>query len=105
MGVPLIQAARVGSYIMKQKLRRRKKYPLVLMLEPLFACNLECSGCGKIQYPDEVLRQRLRPEECWAALDEFNRTSMRRMYEPGTFLTVIALRKNRTLCTSGSGGT
>ena len=51
MGISLHQAARVGAYVMKQKLTGTKRYPLVLMLEPLFRCNLACAGCGKIQYP------------------------------------------------------
>jgi len=70
VAVPLIQAVRVGAYIMKQKLTGRKRYPLVLMLEPLFKCNLACPGCGKIDYPDEILGQRLSPEECLQAVDE-----------------------------------
>ena len=70
MGVPLIQQIRVGGYIVKQRLARRKRYPLVLMLEPLFRCNLACPGCGKIDYPDEILNQRLSVEECLAAVDE-----------------------------------
>src|SRR5947209_6715743 len=55
---------------MKQHLRGRKKYPLVLMLEPLFRCNLACAGCGKIDYPDEILNQRLSVDQCMAAIDE-----------------------------------
>ncbi len=70
MGIPLKQAFAVGKYIAEQKLRRRKRYPLVLMLEPLFRCNLACMGCGKIQHPEAVLRQNLTPEQCWAASDE-----------------------------------
>ena len=54
MGVPLIQAYRVGRYIAGRKLRGVKRYPLVLMLEPLFQCNLACAGCGKIDYPKEI---------------------------------------------------
>jgi MoaA/NifB/PqqE/SkfB family radical SAM enzyme len=57
----------VASYVLTQKLKGRKKYPLVLMLEPLFRCNLACAGCGKIQYPEHVLNRRLTPEQCWAA--------------------------------------
>ncbi|CAK7192328.1 GTP 3',8-cyclase [Commensalibacter sp. Nvir] len=64
MAVPLMQAVRVGSYVVKQHLTARKKYPLVLMLEPLFRCNLACSGCGKIDYPAEILNQRLSVQEC-----------------------------------------
>lgn len=70
MGIPLKQAVAVGKYIAEQRLKRRKRYPLVLMLEPLFRCNLECSGCGKIQHPEPILNQRLTPEQCGAAAKE-----------------------------------
>ncbi len=70
MGIPVKQAVAVGKYIAEQKLRRRKRYPLVLMLEPLFRCNLACMGCGKIQHPESILQQNLTPEQCWAAADE-----------------------------------
>jgi hopanoid biosynthesis associated radical SAM protein HpnH len=70
MGVPLNQAIRVGAYVVKQHLIGRKRYPLVLMLEPLFRCNLACSGCGKIDYPAQILNQRLSFEECMEAADE-----------------------------------
>jgi hopanoid biosynthesis associated radical SAM protein HpnH len=60
----------VGTYILGQKLRRRKRYPLVLMLEPLFRCNLACAGCGKIQYPAHILKKHLTVEQCLAAVDE-----------------------------------
>ncbi|MBV9757227.1 MAG: adenosyl-hopene transferase HpnH [Alphaproteobacteria bacterium] len=70
MAVPLSQALVVGAYVMKQHLKRRKRYPLVLMLEPLFRCNLACAGCGKIDYPAEILNQRLSPADCLAAVDE-----------------------------------
>ncbi len=70
MAVPLSQALTVTSYVLRQKLRGNKHYPLVLMLEPLFRCNLACAGCGKIQYPEHVLGRRLTPEECWAAAEE-----------------------------------
>jgi hopanoid biosynthesis associated radical SAM protein HpnH len=70
MSVPLLQQYRVGSYILKQKLLGNKRYPLVLMLEPLFQCNLACAGCGKIDYPDETLRRRLSVDECLGAVDE-----------------------------------
>jgi hopanoid biosynthesis associated radical SAM protein HpnH len=60
----------VASYVVKQKLARRKRYPLVLMLEPLFRCNLACAGCGKIQYPAQILRKHLSVEQCLAAVDE-----------------------------------
>jgi hopanoid biosynthesis associated radical SAM protein HpnH len=70
MPVPLRQAFDVSLYIIKQKLKGNKHYPLVLMLEPLFRCNLACAGCGKIDYPDEILNQRLSVEECLKAVDE-----------------------------------
>jgi hopanoid biosynthesis associated radical SAM protein HpnH len=68
--VPLSQAVTIASYVLKQKLRGNKRYPLVLMLEPLFRCNLECAGCGKIQYPEHVLKRRLTPEQCFQAAEE-----------------------------------
>ena len=70
MTVPLNQAIRVGAYVLKQHLIGRKRYPLVLMLEPLFRCNLACAGCGKIDYPAEILNQRLSVAECMEAIDE-----------------------------------
>ena len=70
MAIPLSQALTVTTYVLRQKLRGNKHYPLVLMLEPLFRCNLACAGCGKIQYPEHVLQKRLTPEQCWAAADE-----------------------------------
>ncbi len=70
MAVPVSQMWTVATYVLKQKIKRRKRYPLVLMLEPLFRCNLACAGCGKIQYPGHVLRQQLSVEECLRAVDE-----------------------------------
>ena len=70
MAVPLHQKVRVGAYVMKQHLMGVKRYPLVLMLEPLFRCNLACAGCGKIDYPDPILNQRLSVAECLEAVDE-----------------------------------
>ena len=70
MAVQLQQALTVGKYLVTQRLLGRKKFPLVLMLEPLFRCNLACSGCGKIQHTPEVLKQNLSPEECFAAVEE-----------------------------------
>ena len=70
MGIPFSHAVRVGSYVLKQHLKGRKRYPLVLMLEPLFRCNLACAGCGKIDYPDDILNQRLSVNECMKAIDE-----------------------------------
>ena len=70
MGIPFRQQLRIGAYILKQKIRGVRRYPLVLMLEPLFRCNLACAGCGKIDYPEEILNRRLSVEECLAAVDE-----------------------------------
>ena len=70
MGIPVLEGARIGAYIVKQHLLGRKRYPLVLMLEPLFRCNLACAGCGKIDYPDKILNQRLPFEDCMEAIDE-----------------------------------
>jgi hopanoid biosynthesis associated radical SAM protein HpnH len=70
MSIPLRQAVKVGAYVLKQRLRGQKKYPLVLMLEPLFRCNLACAGCGKIQHPTEILRQHLSPESCFKAVED-----------------------------------
>jgi hopanoid biosynthesis associated radical SAM protein HpnH len=68
--VPISQMWTVASYVVKQKLAGRKRYPLVLMLEPLFRCNLACAGCGKIQYPAHILKKELTPEQCFRAVDE-----------------------------------
>ena len=70
MAVPLIQQYQIAKYIIGQKLRRVEQYPLVLMLEPLFRCNLACAGCGKIDYPEEILDKRLSYDECMEAIDE-----------------------------------
>ncbi len=70
MSVTLKQAAAVGRYLVAQKIKGRKRFPITLMLEPLFRCNLACPGCGKIQHPVEILRKHLSPEECFKAADE-----------------------------------
>jgi hopanoid biosynthesis associated radical SAM protein HpnH len=70
MAVPFLKEMRIGAYLFKQKLMGRKRYPLVLMLEPLFRCNLACVGCGKIDYPDAILNRRLSVKECLDAVDE-----------------------------------
>ena len=70
MAVPIAQMWTVASYVLSQKLRGRKRYPLVLMLEPLFRCNLACAGCGKIQYPPHILKRHLSVEQCMKAVDE-----------------------------------
>ncbi len=70
MAIQLQQAIEVGKYLVMQRLRGRKRFPLTLMLEPLFRCNLACSGCGKIQHPTEILKQNLTPQQCFAAAEE-----------------------------------
>src|ERR671912_1304103 len=70
MSVPVSQMWTVASYVVRQKLRGVKRYPLVLMLEPLFRCNLACAGCGKIQYPAHILKRELTPKQCFDAVDE-----------------------------------
>jgi len=70
MTVPFFKEMRLGAYLLKQKLMGRKRYPLVLMLEPLFRCNLACVGCGKIDYPDAILNRRMTVQECMDAVDE-----------------------------------
>ncbi len=70
MAIPFYKELRIGAYLMQQRLRGRKRYPLVLMLEPLFRCNLACAGCGKIDYPDAILNRRMSVKECLDAVDE-----------------------------------
>ncbi|MBM4052320.1 MAG: radical SAM protein, partial [Planctomycetes bacterium] len=70
MAVPISQMWTVATYVLGQRLRGRTRYPLVLMLEPLFRCNLACAGCGKIQYPAHILKRDLSVEECLKAVDE-----------------------------------
>ena len=70
MGVPISQMAKVAFHVLSRELRGVKRYPLVLMLEPLFRCNLSCAGCGKIQYPAETLRRQLTPQQCFDAVAE-----------------------------------
>src|SRR6202011_630866 len=70
MSVPFRQSARMAAYLTKQKLRRREKFPLLVELEPLFQCNLECAGCGKIQHPEHVLRRRMSVEQAVGAIEE-----------------------------------
>src|ERR1700721_633097 len=70
MPIPFFKELKIGAYLLKQKMLGRKRYPLVLMLEPLFRCNLACVGCGKIDYPDPILNRRLSVEECLQAVDE-----------------------------------
>src|ERR671927_1800523 len=70
MAMPLRQSIKVATYLAEQKLRKREKFPLIVELEPLFACNLKCHGCGKIQQPHDVLRQRMPVEQAIAAIEE-----------------------------------
>src|SRR5918993_5183438 len=70
MSVPVSQMWTVASYVLTQKLKGVKRYPLVLMLEPLFRCNLACAGCGKIQYPAHILKRHLSVEQCLKAVEE-----------------------------------
>ena len=70
MTVPFLQTYKIGTYLIKQKLKQNARYPLVLMLEPLFQCNLACAGCGKIAYPKDILQQRVSKEAALAAVDE-----------------------------------
>ena len=70
MPVPARQSIRIGAYIMRQRLARRERFPLLVELEPLYQCNLACAGCGKIQQPDELLRRRMPVEDAIAAIEE-----------------------------------
>src|SRR6266536_3837801 len=70
MAVSMRQSLRLGAYLLKQKLARREKFPLVVELEPLFACNLACAGCGKIQYPAHILKQRMPVDQAVGAIEE-----------------------------------
>ena len=70
MGVPVSQMWTVVSYVVRQRMSGNRRYPLVLMLEPLFRCNLACAGCGKIQYPAHVLKMNMTPEQCFEAVEE-----------------------------------
>ncbi|MGZ8390568.1 MAG: adenosyl-hopene transferase HpnH, partial [Rhodoplanes sp.] len=68
MAISFYKQLRIGAYVLKQKILGRKRYPLVLMLEPLFRCNLACAGCGKIDYPEAILNQRLSVKDCLDAV-------------------------------------
>src|ERR1700709_989550 len=70
MKIPFFREAKIAAYLLRQRLAGRERYPLVLMLEPLFRCNLACAGCGKIDYPAPILNQRLSVQECLDAVDE-----------------------------------
>jgi hopanoid biosynthesis associated radical SAM protein HpnH len=70
MSVPIRQSVRIGTYLLKQRLARRERYPVLVELEPLFQCNLACSFCGKIQHPEHILKQRMPVEQALAAIEE-----------------------------------
>src|SRR5919106_3196421 len=70
MPVPFRQSIRMGTYLARQRLARRERFPLLVELEPLFQCNLACAGCGKIQHPEHVLRRRMPVEQAVAAIEE-----------------------------------
>src|SRR6266481_9869264 len=70
MGVSFRESLKVGSYVLWHRLKGTERFPLVLMLEPLFRCNLECAGCGKIQFPEDILKKRLSVQECIDAVEE-----------------------------------
>jgi hopanoid biosynthesis associated radical SAM protein HpnH len=70
MGISFHQALKIGTYVLKKKITGQERYPLVLMLEPLFRCNLACVGCGKIQYPSDILKRNMTPDECFGAAEE-----------------------------------
>jgi len=109
VSVPLSQMWEVTSYVIKQKLRGRERYPLVLMLEPLFRCNLACAGCGKIQYPAQILKKRLTVEACLKAVEECGAPIVSipggepLLYpEIGTLVEALVARKKYVyLCTNG----
>src|SRR6202790_1970507 len=109
MPVPISQMWTVATYVLKQKIQGRKRYPFVLMLEPLFRCNLACAGCGKIQYPGHILKQDLTPEECFKAVDECGAPTVAipggdRVMHPkiGEIVAGLVARKKYVyLCTNG----
>ncbi len=109
MSVPFLQQLRVASYIVRQRLKRVPRYPLVLMLEPLFRCNLACAGCGKIDHPAHVLDRRLSVEECLAAVDECGAPVVSipggepliHKDIPAIVQGIVARRKFVYLCTNG----
>src|SRR6267154_846992 len=101
MPVPISQMWTVATYVLKQKLRGQKRYPFVLMLEPLFRCNLACAGCGKIQYPAHILKTELSPEECFKAVDECG-TPMAWWREGNTFISARTRCSSKKNCTCSS---
>src|ERR1035437_8172630 len=109
MGVPVSQMWTGASYVVSQRLKGRKQYPLVLMLEPLLRCNLACAGCGKIQYPGHVLKRDLTPEECFRAVEECGvpmvsipgGDTLDAPKNCGDCAGLVARKKYVTLCTNG----
>src|SRR5213082_3207461 len=99
MAVPFLKEMRLVAYLLKQKLAGRKRHPLVLMLEPLFRCNLACSGCGKIDYPDAILNRRLSVQECLDAVDECGEPLIHK--DSGAIVKgIVARKKFVSLCTN-----
>jgi hopanoid biosynthesis associated radical SAM protein HpnH len=109
MGIPLRQQLHIGFYVLRQRLRRSTRYPLVLMLEPLFRCNLACAGCGKIDYPEAILNRRLSVSECLQAVDECGAPvvsipggePLLHKEMPEIVRAIVARRKYVYLCTNG----
>lgn len=108
MSVPISQMWTVATYVLKQKLSGRERYPLVLMLEPLFRCNLACAGCGKIQYPGHVLKMNMSPEDCFRAVEECGAPMvsipggepLMHPADRGTVAGLVARKKYIYLCTN-----
>src|SRR5215470_12565006 len=109
MAMPLRQSVRIGTYLLWQRVRRRDKFPLIVELEPLFACNLACAGCGKIQHPASVLKQRMPVDQALAAIEECGAPMVsiaggEPLMHPDIDVLVrelVARRKYVFLCTNG----
>ena len=84
MGIPLLQKLFVGSYVVRQRLTGRKRYPLVLMLEPLHACNLTCTGCGRIREYASTIKDKLTVDECLAGVTREAARAIGRLESVGT---------------------
>ena len=91
MSIPLRQSLVIGRYLMRQRLRKNDKFPLLVELEPLYQCNLACSFCGKIQYPDHVLRKRMPVAEALAAIDYLHEVGLEAIEAHERELTAYAL--------------
>src|SRR5262245_40352804 len=70
MRFPLSLTLSMAAYILRKKIAGVKRFPLVLMLEPLRACNLTCTGCGRIREYSTSVKDKLSLDECLAAVDE-----------------------------------